>query len=163
MKTHLLCVFSSIFFAFGVFLPCLKVNPRYGDFTGAVKLLAPELNEEKVFSIASGIFDLISGGSYFLGFVLFFFSLVFPLFKISFTWSAHANQSRGLSPGKSFKILSHLGKFSMLDIFVVALLVLVLKGMPGGTEVRVLPGVVFFVLSVLLAIAAKIKVVNLSD
>ncbi len=160
MKIHLLCFVSSLFFALGVFLPCLEVDPQYGSFTGAVKILSPEYGEKKVFSIVSGIFDLLSEGELFIGFILLFFSLVFPLLKLSVLWSVHASRVGGEVPGRTLELLSHLGKFSMLDIFVIALLVLVLKGMPGGTEVKLLPGVVFFALSVLLAIVAKIKVVN---
>jgi uncharacterized paraquat-inducible protein A len=50
----------------------------------------------------------------------------------------------------------HAGKFSMLDVFVVGLIVLAIKGLPGGSRVTLGWGVAAFAASVILSMVAAI-------
>jgi paraquat-inducible protein A len=52
------------------------------------------------------------------------------------------------------KIMEKLGKWSMLDVFVIASLVVCFKGFPGGTHIQVQWGIYLFALSVLLSMLA---------
>jgi len=129
-------------------MPCLEVQPNFGEYTPLVKALDPSFGEISVFSIASGIFKLFEQGEYFIGLLLMGFSVVFPVFKLGFLWQALADQNEnGASTGLS--LAEKLGKWSMLDIFVLALLVLSIKGLPGGSEAGLREGVIFFSLGVM--------------
>ena len=49
-----------------------------------------------------------------------------------------------------------LGKFSMVDVFVIALLVVTIKGLPGGTRVSLGWGFWCFATAVLLSLAIPV-------
>jgi uncharacterized paraquat-inducible protein A len=75
------------------------------------------------FSVTTGILDLFRGGDVFLAFLLFTFSFVFPIAKLvalSILWL------RRMSPDSrdtALHALKVLGKWSMLDVFVVIVFV----------------------------------------
>ena len=56
------------------------------------------------------------------------------------------------------KFAHHAGKFSMLDVFVVGLIVLAIKGLPGGSRVTLGWGVAAFAASVVLSILSAILI-----
>jgi paraquat-inducible protein A len=80
------------------------------------------------FSILDGIDALIVDGEWLVAAIIAVFSIGFPLLKIAvlvgFWWRLRRGQR--VSP-RAFGWLASLGKWSMLDVFVVALLVLTLK------------------------------------
>ncbi len=79
------------------------------------------------YSVWAGVVALWKGHDYMLAAVLFFFSIVFPLAKllalgvIWFVKLAHEQRAALLH------WLSLLGKWSMLDVFVVAILIVLVK------------------------------------
>ena len=90
------------------------------------------VDERQTFSIFSAILKLRSDGNYFLFFVIFLFSIVFPIFK----WAANAliwitliRNGRVVDNwlGRSAHWLHWLGKWSMLEVFVAGLLCVLLK------------------------------------
>lgn len=77
---------------------------------------------ESTYSVLSGIRALWTGGHRFLGALIFTFSLVFPIFKLSaiaLLWYFPAPPVRRVVWLQDLKLL---GKWSMLDVFVVAAL-----------------------------------------
>ena len=101
-------------------------------------------------SLWSGTWGLLSEGEWFLGGILFCFSILFPLGKNLLLLAllhgvpAARNRIRGV-----MHALSILGKWSMLDVFIVAILVCSVKlGLLADTQV--LAGVYCFATSVLL-------------
>lgn len=101
-------------------------------------------------SLWSGTMGLLKEGEWFLGIVLFSFSILFPLAKnLLMLAMLHGLAAVKRRMAGVMQALSILGKWSMLDVFIVAILVCSVKlGLLADTEV--LAGVYFFATSVLL-------------
>ena len=124
------------FFVAGIFLP----------FTAVTKLW---LFENQI-SVYRGLIVLWKEGELFLFLILFVFTICFPFVKMN------ALLALWLYPGltaerakTSFKFVSHMGKWSMLDVFVVAILVLTVKS-GGLASIKVQGGFFLFFISVML-------------
>jgi paraquat-inducible protein A len=102
------------------------------------------------FSLYSGLQDLWLQGEHFLFIFLFMFSILTPLVKI-FGLALVANSSEGyqLRHKRFLQILAIWGKWSMLDVFVVALLFVAVK-LGALANVTVHYGLYLFAASVLL-------------
>lgn len=132
----LMLVFAMGFFIAGIFLP----------FTAVTKLW---LFENQI-SVYRGLIVLWDAGELFLFLILFVFTVCFPFVKINamlalWLWpqldSAHGQ--------RLFRFVANLGKWSMLDVFIVAILVLTVKS-TGVANIRVGDGFFLFFLSVML-------------
>lgn len=93
-------------------------------------LLLPTITLSKVgglsehsFSVVTGIIDLAEGGNLLLALVIFTFSFVFPIVKLSALWLIWCKRMDSASRARALHRLKVLGKWSMLDVFVVAVLV----------------------------------------
>jgi len=78
---------------------------------------------KSTFSIATGVVDLARRGSLSLALIIFTFSFAFPLVKVaalSFVWF---RRMRPATRERLLQTLRVLGKWSMLDVFVVAVFV----------------------------------------
>ncbi len=105
-------------------------------------------------SILSILSALWAGGEIFLAAVIFVFSIVFPALKL--VYIAMAGTLSTFDPawrGRWFRRVGWLGKWSMLDVLVLALLVFYAKAAQFADAVS-LPGVYFFAGSVFLTMAA---------
>ena len=114
------------------------------------------VDERQTFSIISAIFKLRSDGNYFLFFVIFLFSIVFPIFK----WAANAmiwvslirnGQVVSDRLGRSARWLHWLGKWSMLEVFVAGLLCVLLK-LGTVTRFKIEDGMYWFFAAVFLSL-----------
>jgi len=127
---------SGLFLIMGLFLPVITLHELVFWTT--------------TFSVVTGINSLFQEKHYFLAFIIFFFSIVFPLFKLGVLcriwFSRLADEKRQFY----LRWLGILGKWSMLDVFVVAVTIVVTKisGFAKG-EARI--GIYFFTASILLA------------
>ena len=143
---------SSALLGVGLVGPCLTIVPKFGRWEGWVRLLDPAEARPTTYSVIGGIGALFRHNSGGLGALLFAFSVVFPAAKLALLAATTAARPGGGSA--VLRLSHHAGKFSMLDVFVVALIVLAVKGMPGGSEAVVGWGLYAFAASVLLSIAA---------
>jgi paraquat-inducible protein A len=127
---------ATAFFVAGIFLP----------FTSVTKLW---IFENQV-SVYQGLTILFREGELFLFLILFVFTVCFPLVKLSALLALWLYPGLTGDQAKSFfKFVSHLGKWSMLDVFVVAILVLTVKS-GGLATIKLGGGFVLFFLSVML-------------
>ena len=136
----------------GLLLPCMTIHPQLGPLTGWVKILAPAALEVTTYSILGGVVAMFEGGSPGIAIILFLFSVIFPLWKL-FTYLRFLRPKSG-GKGRSLTLAIKLGKYSMLDVFVIAVLVVGVKGLPGGSRVELNAGIYFFAASVLLSMVA---------
>lgn len=99
-----------------------------------IGLSAPILTLEKffiienTFSIFSGLLQLFEEGRIFLFIIISLFSVVLPIAKLGVLFrllSSHASSSETLH--RYLRLMHQYGKWSMLDVFVVALLVVAVK------------------------------------
>jgi paraquat-inducible protein A len=131
----MLSVALGCYFA-GIFLP----------FTTVTKLWL--FNNQ--ISVYRGLIVLWKAGELFLFLILFVFTICFPFVKMNcllvlwFYPGLTADQARAF-----YKFVSHLGKWSMLDVFVVAILVLTIKS-TGIASIKVGIGFFLFFVSVML-------------
>jgi hypothetical protein len=152
---------SAVLLGAGLAGPCMAVEPAFGKFDGWVRLLKPDLARPTQYSVFGGITTLIQNGSVGLGVLLLAFSVFFPTAKLAVMSAATAALAEGRSSGALMKLAHHAGKFSMLDVFVVGLLVLAIKGLPGGSRVTIGWGVAAFAVSVIFSIVSGILIQRL--
>ena len=123
-------------FIAGIFLP----------FTAVTKLW---LFENQI-SVYRGLIVLWKAGEIFLFLILFVFTIVFPFVKLNSMlalWLYPRLENE--SARRMFHFVSNLGKWSMLDVFVVAILVLTIKS-SGVAHIEVSIGFFLFFISVML-------------
>jgi paraquat-inducible protein A len=153
-----LIVASAVLLGAGLAGPCMAIEPAFGALDGWVRLLKPAMARPTQYSVFGGISTLIHNGSVALGLLLLAFSVIFPTLKLGVMAAATADLARGRPAGPLMRFAHHAGKFSMLDVFVVGLIVLAIKGLPGGSRVTLGWGVIVFSASVLLSIVAALLV-----
>jgi paraquat-inducible protein A len=118
----------------------------FRPFTSVTKLWVFD-NQISVFS---GLITLWQASELFLFLILFVFTVIFPFVKINamlvlWLWPRLDNERAQ----KLFGFVSHMGKWSMLDVFIVAILVLTVKS-GGLASIKVQDGFFLFFLSVML-------------
>jgi paraquat-inducible protein A len=106
-------------------------------------------------SIVSVIWVLWSDKEWLLAGVLTLFSIVFPVAKLGFLLALYIRRLELILPGKrALTILGLLGRWSMLDVLVLALVVFYAK-QQGIANAMEMPGIWLFTLSVLLTMWAS--------
>jgi paraquat-inducible protein A len=118
---------------------------------------------ENSFSVLSGVAQLAREGQWFLFFIISGFSVLLPLLKIGVLYRlVSRRRSCDASMHRYLHWMHVYGKWSMLDVFIVAVLVVAVKlGAIASVEMRF--GLYAFAGSVLLTMAITAWVVKLSD
>jgi len=134
----------------------------------AVGLISPVLTLEKffivenTFSIVSGLVQLFEEGKVFLFVIILLFSVVLPFVKLAVLFrllSSRTNSNEALH--RYLHLMHQYGKWSMLDVFVVALLVVAVKlGAVASVETHY--GLYAFGSAVLLTMAITARVIYLA-
>ena len=137
----------------GLCAPCMTVTPRAGPLEGLGRWLGI-LGEPKTYSVASGVLKLLSGGNVAVGIILLVFSVLFPVAKLVIL--------RAATEGRAHDLAARFGRYSMADVFVLALMVVVSKSFPGGTTVEVRWGAFAFAAAAMLCMVLAAKVSGLS-
>lgn len=124
-------------------------------------VLLPILRVEKLgqlseSSLLTGIVDLLSHGNYLVGVVVLIFSVIFPLGKIvmllelSLLEVLHRKHK-----AITLRAMEHLGKWSMMDVMLLAFLVMLVK-LGNVVEFHFGPGVFAFVGCVTMSMVASL-------
>jgi len=157
-RIFLLLIFSSFTLGIGIMAPTMQTEPRLtlydGDYTEVMNLLFPEEFKSSSFSIIDGISHMWHSGAKGIAALIFGFSIVFPVLKLLILWMASLKLSQEKCPGKALKFVEKLGKFSMVDVFVISVLIVTVKGLPGGSQIHAEWGLYVFAVSVVLSIIA---------
>ena len=109
------------------------------------------------FSILSGIQNLYLEKYYFLAIVIFIFSIVFPLGKLAtlaIIWYKRISEEKR---HQYIHWLGVLGKWSMLDVFVVAVTIVLTKA-SGLIEAEPHIGIYIFALAILFSMIATMRI-----
>ena len=109
-----LLVLSTVLLLVGIFAPMMT--------------LSKFIWVENEFSLFAGTLQLYIDGQYLLFLILLLFSIVLPVAKILLLfrfWYADSSSCAQLQHFMNW--VSHYGKWSMLDVFVVALLLVIVK------------------------------------
>jgi hypothetical protein len=150
----LLAYLAGLLFLVGIFAPSFTMIPKFGNgfFERLVRLFVSSDLEPRQFSLVGGIFHLFQERELFIGGLILLFSVAFPIAKV-----AAIIRSIHLGPWaaeRHLKMVENLGKWSMVDVFVIASLVICFKGFPGGTHIQVQWGIYIFAISILLTMLA---------
>ena len=118
---------------------------------------------ENTFSVLSGALGLLKEGQFFLFVVITGFSVVLPLLKMAVLYQLLSAKRQASAHLDRYLHWMHLfGKWSMLDVFVVAVLVVAVKlGAIASVEMRV--GLYAFTAAVVLTMYITARVVSLTD
>jgi paraquat-inducible protein A len=108
-------------------------------------------------SILSGVVELLRHGSYFVGLVVLLFSIVFPLAKIillmELSWFEILHRRH---KAITLRWMEHLGKWSMMDVMLLAFLVMLVK-LGNLVSFQFGPAVIAFTLCVAMSIVASLS------
>ncbi|MEN9403900.1 MAG: Paraquat-inducible protein [Verrucomicrobiota bacterium] len=129
-----LIVVALVLFGTGIFFPFFHVT-KFWVFESGV-------------SIVGGIITLFREGEYFLFAVLSLFTLVFPCVKLgllALVWLERAHDLVRMRRLHGW--VESLGKWSMLDVFVVAILIVAMKS-AAIAEIHIGAGLYLFTFSV---------------
>ena len=143
-KTWALLITSIIFFFPANFLPMIETTNLGNQVAG---------------TLMDGILHFIHTGTYFIAFVIFFASILVPVFKIvamilvllSVRKSAKGYWCRHLT--LMFRVVHFIGRWSMLDIFVIAILI-TLVHFGALTDIQAGPAATWFAAVVVLTMLA---------
>lgn len=114
-------------------------------------------------SVVGGIATLFGEGEYFLFAVLTLFTLVFPCAKLALLGIIWAEREHHLTRVRRLhRWVEHLGKWSMLDVFVVAILIVAMKS-AAVADLQIGPGLYLFTFSVIATQLASVIVAKLLD
>jgi len=112
------------------------------------------------YSIIDGVFGFWSDGRYFLFALVFLFSVVLPLGKVLVGIRAWISPVHPGSPaGRLLRAAAWASRWSMLDVFIVALLVLALEG-SLLTTADIHAGLVLFAAGVVVSTVATHRLVR---
>ncbi len=127
-------------FVASILVPCMEIA---------------EFGNERSLSLLGGIQSLWDSGHAALGIVVFIFTIVFPPLKLIATILVAAPVSFLSNASRSMlrKWIAHLGKWSLLDVFVIAILIVALK-VQGFVSVHAVCGTYLFAATVLLSMLA---------
>lgn len=132
----LLIAAAFLLFGTGVFFPFFHVT-KFWIFGSAV-------------SVVGGIITLFREGEYFLFTVLTLFTLVFPAIKLGLLAIIWLEREHDLAKVRRLHgWVESLGKWSMLDVFVVAILIVAMKS-AAVAEIHLGVGLYLFTFSVVL-------------
>jgi len=156
LHLHLMILLSSVLLGFGLFAPALIITPGLGEMTPLIRVFRPDFGAVQRVSIFSGIGTLFEEGHTVIAVLILSFSILFPLWKLGVLWAAAEAKRRGEEPHELFHLSLKLGKYSMLDVLVLALIVISATGLPGSSDVAVGWGAYAFAASVILTLIVKV-------
>ena len=146
---QLCLVITLVLFIAGVSLPILTIT----------KLLIVS-NEV---SIVTGLFQLLEEQQYFIFVVIFLFSIVLPLLKLYYLFLLSAKKAvEDETYAKYLYLMHRYGRWSMLDVFVVAILIMTVK-LGALASIEIEWGMFFFTTAVILLMIITSVMVKLES
>lgn len=140
-------VVAVLLFGTGIFFPFFHVT-KFWVFNSGV-------------SVVGGIFTLFQEGEFFLFTVLTLFTLVFPTAKLGLLALIWLEREHDLARMRRLHSwVESLGKWSMLDVFVVAILIVAMKS-AAVAEIHLGSGLYLFTFSVVITQFASAWVARL--
>ena len=156
LVTRFIIAVSSLLLGFGLIAPTLTIYPQAGDLTWIVKIIAPEELVTSTFSILGVIEKLFLSNDLFLAILLALFSVFSPMLKLSLYWFATSvNDSKKFE--RVLQAVHYVGKFSMAEVFALALIIVVIKSLPGGSSAELEWGAYLFTFSVISSMVVSFR------
>ena len=148
-----LVILSCMTFGMALVLPLFSIHPAAGCWTGLVKLLDSDQFASRSFTLIGGTTTLWKEKEHMLALLMGLISLVLPVIKLSVLWWEIFQLSS--LPEYFLAFVKAASRYAMVEVLLIALLVLVVKGMPGGSEMTIQAGTWYFTASVILSFFAS--------
>ena len=146
---QLVLVLTLVLFIAGISLPILTIT----------KLLIVS-NEV---SILTGLYQLIEERQYFIFVVIFLFSIALPVLKLYYLFLLSSKKtSENQTYAKYLHLMHRYGRWSMLDVFVVAILIMTVK-LGAIASVIIESGMFYFTAAVILLMIITSLMVKLES
>jgi len=118
---------------------------------------------ENTFSVLGGVIELLKEGQFFLFIIIAGFSILLPFLKLAVLYKLLSVKALNTANLDKYLHWMHVyGKWSMLDVFVVAVLVVTVKlGAIASVEMRY--GLYFFAAAILLTMLVTARIVSLTN
>jgi len=139
---------SCVFFGIALAAPIFSVTPGAGEFTAWLRLIKPDLMGKITQTLPGGIRLLWESGDIALSCLLAAFCVLLPVLKNIVLWAEALHLDVARTVGG--RLLAASAPYAMVEVFVLAILVLAIKGLPGNTSIVLHPGAWFFTASVIL-------------
>lgn len=144
----LFIIISAILLCTGLSLPLLKIQQM--------------VFWKSEYSVFRGIIELTKHGDYVIAAIIFFFSIVFPILKLLmmfFLWEFKLDEGQRKTV---IHWLGILGKWSMLDVFVVAIIIVIVKlGPLAKTQAQ--SGLYYFTAAIFLSLITSMIIDGLAS
>lgn len=135
--------FSMLCFLTGLFVPFVHISP--GERMGPEGVVVWLLSDDDTYSLPQSVFA-IWHDNWIFGVAAIAFSLVLPICKMAMLFYCCARRNIDIRPYRQW--LEVVGPWSMLEVFLLALLLLATRSLPVGTVIHVKMGFYLFVISV---------------
>ncbi|MFT5207666.1 MAG: paraquat-inducible protein A [Candidatus Omnitrophota bacterium] len=140
---------------------CIAAVTLIAGLTLPVITFTELIVKTSTFSILGGVKDLFKQGEHVLGLVIFIFSIAFPIIKLTtllYLWFAEIKK---VDRSSHLDKLGNLGKWSMLDVYVLAMTIVIAKS-SAFMKAEPRMGIYFFGTSVMVSMLASMKIGSLS-
>jgi hypothetical protein len=104
--------------------------------------------------------SLFADGSFFLGIIIFLFSVVFPILKIVLCTVALISFQKTDAKDKIIKAIGYVSKWSMADVFIVAVIIVMFKAKGFNFKFTAEPGIYFYAISAILSSLAILLIMR---
>ncbi len=141
-----LILVSLVFLFLGLFLPVITLKEL--------------VFWKHTFSVLTGIVSLVTEKHYLLAVIIFVFSVIFPIYKLAMLLSIWFRKMTDEERVIYVQWLAGLGKWSMLDVFVVAITIVIAK-ISGFASAKPEIGIYFFGGSVLIGMFVMSRIEKL--
>lgn len=135
----IILILSVVFFILGMMYPLLQTGYGIGPIT---------IRQEKIYLYSSFNY-FFDKGELFIGLLLLFFTIIFPILKYVFLFYTLSGKTLS-KQGSIGSVLDIINKWSMLDVFVVAVLILNMKFSSDIIITRLESGTTLFAISIVL-------------
>src|SRR4029079_11595479 len=139
-------VLGHLLLAAGLFGPSITIRPRMGDITPVAAALGV-LDPEETLSIVSSTRRLYDSGDVVIAAIIALASIVTPLAKLVIVNRALFDAVRAAPITTWLDRTSHLTKYSLVDVLVIAIVIVCAKSLPGGTVISARWGIYAFSLA----------------
>jgi len=139
-------------FGLALVCPMFTLHPSAGQWDPVLRIFVGGAMKDSSVVLPQAVGLLWEEQQRMLALLVGGFSIVLPVVKLSVLW-ARLVLGDAL-PGAVVKGVELVARFSMLDVFVLALLVVAVKGLPGGSRIELGVGAAAFAISVFAGMAA---------
>ncbi len=138
----LLHLCATSFFIVGLTAPVISIKKKIFIFT----------LENDTWSILGGIYEMLTNDHLLIGILIILFTIIFPITKLSVLIMVLVKSISVVNTQRLMKILTLSSKWSMLDVFIIAVMIVIAK-MSNYADATARWGIYVFATHVIISMA----------